>query len=815
MRWGAVWLGALLLAASAFAQTAAQTGSATPRPPKARQRSPEPRPTTEVNFLRNLALDQKAIWTAPLSVRLQDVTWMAPLGGLTAGLLRSDAQFSRHLDATPSRLQHSNDVANAGVGALVALPAGLYGWGLITHDPHKRETGLLTAEALTNTLGLVTLMKYSFGRQRPLEGTGAGDFRSGGVSFPSEHAALAWSAATVLAHEYPGPLTQLFAYGTAAAVTAARVTGREHFPSDVLVASALGWFVGREVYRLHHQPEVGGADIGEFVREGEGARPATSMGSPYVPRESWVYGAFDRLSALGYLQTAIAGLRPWTRLECARLVQEAADSLGGDEAEQGDARRLQQALAVEFAPEMARLGGGRNFEARLDSVYTRVTGIAGTPLRDGYHFGQTLVNDYGRPYAAGGNVISGFTSYAVAGPLAFYVNGEYQHAPGDLHPIERPGGHIVADESGASTLPPAGPISATNRGRLLDAYVALSFRGWQASFGQQSLWWGPGDAGPLMWSTNAEPVLMLRVSRTSPVTLPGLLHYLGPMRTEFMMGELAGHRFEQDVSGITGSFAQTLRRQPFVNAQKISFRPTPNLEFGISRSGVLGGPNFPVTWAALWRSLVKAGTAGTGANDAGDRRTGFDFSYRLPYLRNWLVLYNDAMAEDEISPLAYPRRSAMSPGLYMPRVPGIPKLELRLEAPYTDLPGLIDSGFFYWNVRYLDGFTNRGNLMGSWVGREGRGLSFKSRYWFGPQATLDFAYRKQGVNPEFLRGGTLQDAGVRGSFVLRHDLTVSTSLQYETWDFPLLAPAAKNNVAASVQLTWKPNWRLRRSGGQP
>ncbi len=807
MRWGAVWLSALLLAASTFAQTAAKTGSAPPRPPHVRKRSPEPRPTTEVNFLRNLALDQKAIWTAPLSVRLQDVTWLAPLGGLTAGLLRSDAQFSRHLDATPSRLQRSNNIANAGVGALVALPAGLYGWGLITHDPHKRETGLLTAEALTNTLGLVTLMKYSFGRQRPLEGAGAGDFRSGGVSFPSEHAALAWSAATVLAHEYPGPLTQLFAYGTATAVTAARITGREHFPSDVLVGSALGWFVGREVYRLHHQPEVGGTDIGEFVREGEGARPASRMASPYVPPDSWVYGVFDRLSALGYVQTGSAGQRPWTRLECARLVQEAADNLAGDDTENAEGRRLQAALAQEFAPEIERLGGGRNFEARIESLYTRVTGISGTPLRDGYHFGQTLINDYGRPYAAGVNVVSGIRTYATAGPLAFYLSGEYQHAPGDANPIERPGGNIPADELGFSRLPPQSPLAEVNRFRALDAYVALNFAGWQASFGRQSLWWGPGASGPLLWSDNAEPVTMLRLRRSTPMRLPSLLAWLGPTDVDAVIGRLAGQHFVYTAQhGLVGSFSSPLANQPFVNAEKITFHPTANLEFGVSLSGILGGPDFPITWDRVLRHLTATATA-NGIGDAGDRRTGFDFSYRVPYLRNWLVLYNDSMAEDEVSPIAYPRRSAMNPGIYLPRLPRLPKLDFRAEAVYTDLPGLLHKGFYYWNLRYLDGYTNRGNILGSWVGREGRGLLLQSTYWLTARNTVQVGFRKQGVDPAFLQGGTLHDAFARGEVMLRNDLQLSARVQYERWNFPLLAPGVKNNVTTSFQLTYSPQWR--------
>src|SRR6185312_7323787 len=61
------------------------------------------------------------------------------------------------------------------------------------------------------------------------------------------------------------------------------------------------------------------------------------------------------------------------------------------------------------------------------------TVISGTPLRDGYHFGQTIINDYGRPYGEGFNNVSGVTAHAVAGPLSISIQGEYQHAPG-RHP---------------------------------------------------------------------------------------------------------------------------------------------------------------------------------------------------------------------------------------------------------------------------------------------------------------------------------------------------------------------------------------------
>ena len=63
----------------------------------------------------------------------------------------------------------------------------------------------------------------------------------------------------------------------------------------------VGWYLGRQVYRAHHDPELGGAPWGDFVAAREkGPRNPANMGSPYVPLDSWVYPAFDRLIATGY-----------------------------------------------------------------------------------------------------------------------------------------------------------------------------------------------------------------------------------------------------------------------------------------------------------------------------------------------------------------------------------------------------------------------------------------------------------------------------------------------------------------------------------
>jgi membrane-associated phospholipid phosphatase len=757
--------------------------------------APLHRHSLERDFVLNIAADQKSLWTTPKQIRLEDAHWLLPLGAFSAGLIASDTSIEKRLPTSPTLIQRSQSLSNYGVASMIGAAGTFYFWGRVTQNDHARETGLLSGEALTNVLIDTSLLQFATGRQGPLEGNGKGQFWHGGQSFPSDHAAAAWSIASVVANEYPGSLTQLLAYGTASAVTAARVVGREHFASDAVVGSALGWWMGRQVYRAHHDPALDGAEWGTFVRSSEGTKPE-DMGSTYVPLDDWFYAAFDRLAALGYVQTGFAGLRPWTRMECARLMQEAGSLIEEQGLEAGEALRLYRALAQEFAPEVARWDGASNRGAEVESIYTRFTGISGTPLTDGYHFGQTITNDFGRPYGEGLNTITGFSSRAEAGPLAFYVRGEYQHAPA-LAPVPATVQAAIAANDQNPLVPAAAPTT-TNRFELLDSYLSFGFSGFQISAGRQSLWWGPGQGGPLLWSDNAEPIEMVRLSRTFPTKLPSIFSLLGPVRTEFFFGKLEGHHFPP---------------RPFIHGQKISFKPTPNLELGFSRTVTFAGLPQPLTWGTFLTSFFSTSTGNPNPTlKPGARLGGVDFSYHIPGLRKWLVFYTDSIIHDDPSPLADPRRAAMSPGIYMPQIPKLPKLDLRIEAVYTDPPTgrSLYGDFIYWEVVYRDLYTNNGNLLGSWIGREGKGIQAWSTYWLSPRSTVQVAYRNAHVAKDFLEGGDYQDFSARADLLVRPDVSLAGSLQYESWNFPLLSPTQNSNFTASFQVTYWPHWKIRR-----
>src|SRR5215467_7541030 len=365
---------------------------------------------------------------------------------------------------------------------------------------------------------------------------------------------------------------------------------------------------------------------------GEKQRTASNMASTYVQLDSWVYPAFDRLAALGYLQTDFPALRPWTRMECARLVLEAADRMADGESD-SEAAALYRSLSSEFALELRREDGAPNAGAQIESLYSEAIHIAGQPLTDGYHFGRTVVNNFGRPFGEGANFYAGAALRAQAGWLAFYVRGEYQHSGGV--PALSPQAQAAIAQADFTPAAAQGPPSDVSRFRLLDTYLAVTFKNNQLSFGQQSLWWGPSYGGPMLYSDNAEPIPMLRYDRVSPFKLPGFMGALGPMRVQFFIGQLRGQQFvnipipgHPDASQVVGHAGVSLNPQPYINGLKLSLKPTPNFELSFSRTVIFGGPDFPVTAATFWRSIVStAGGSASGSSiqgDAGDRRQAFD-----------------------------------------------------------------------------------------------------------------------------------------------------------------------------------------------
>jgi hypothetical protein len=541
--------------------------------------------------------------------------------------------------------------------------------------------------------------------------------------------------------------------------------------------------------------------------------PSSYKGSSYVPIDSWIYPTLDRLAALGYIQTSSTTIRPLTRLECGRLAAEANILYANEDITQGKeiAATLLDALDREFAHEIRITNGNaENSGGTLDGVYARSTSISGTPLRDSFHFSQTIVNDFGRPYGQGANAVTGLSGHAEHGPFAIYVRGEYQHgaatAPYSSAAQQSIVGYDQITEDWITAPGAALPgvfnynPAAASRPRFIEAYAAVNLANWQISAGQESLWWSPDRTTSLILSNNAAAMPMIRIGRSTPAHLPGFLGHLGPFHIDGFLARQGGIHYVAlgPTFILHGSENSPLTPPPYLWGLTFSIEPTRNLELSFAHTTIFAGYGRPFTFGTLFHSFSVNGNG--QAVDPGKRVTEFNLAYHLPWFRHQVLAYAEAMAWDDPVQGHFTERYALDPGLYLPQLPYIKKLDLRLEGVYTDLPGLPEAGYFYANAHYPQGYTNYGQVLGSWVGREGRGGAGTSTYWFSPRTKAALNYRRMVTNPIFIGGGNLTDLSGSFTWLLNPRLEFSTTQGYDRWRFPVLNAAPRSSYAATFQV---------------
>jgi membrane-associated phospholipid phosphatase len=837
----------LLLATAPFcaAQTPpplpdAPTPNNTPNPQKT---SEKPESITLAGTPHRFLLDQKAIWTSPLHVKLLDATWLLPLSAATGTLIGSDHHtMTALININANDQKHFNTLSDAGVGALGVLPAGMYLWSLGHDAPQAHETGILTGEALADAYVFSKAIQFVSLRDRPTVNDAKGHFWSSSPlnsSFPSDHATAAWAMASVLGDEYPGWITRTAVYGLATGVSVSRVLAEQHFPSDVLVGSAAGWLIGHYVYRAHHNfalnpfdPTPLPGDLGvprihpvspsklPIPPDPIANRPPTplsddvdpdTIGSTNVPMDSWIYPALERLAAMGFIPGQSVSIRPWTRQECLRQLRVAENIASIRDASSpkllAEAKRLITDLQTEFESEPLYYES-----ASLESVYARYGTIAGPALSDSFHFGQTWWNDFGRPLGRGSSAIAGYEFRAHSGRLFFYDRQEVQHSPGN--PAETPAQNAlfnIIDRSQPDSDPliqPKVAQAAFDRQGAIELYAGVAFEGNALSIGKQELYWGPTTMGPLAFSSNAEPTYNLRFVSTRPHPLP-FIPSIGTYRFDIVLGKLSGHSYPA---------------RPWYNGQKADFNFGDNLEISFTRWSIFWGVGHPITFHSFKANVFSFDSTGGGSSggggsagygdrdDPGDRKSNFDFSYRLPFLSRIVTLYADAYSDDDPSPIDAPRRAVWNPGIYFARLPFLPHMDLRVEAVSSE--GLAeDFGpyHFFTNSQYLDGNTNKGFLIGNAIGRDGRAIEGRTGYWFSARTRVEAGYRQNKIGTLFLPGGgTITDGFVNGSYAFNSHWQAQIFTQYERFLIPSYMNGAQHNTSGWLQLIWNPELHLHR-----
>ncbi|RPJ02046.1 MAG: phosphatase PAP2 family protein [Candidatus Aminicenantes bacterium] len=271
-RSGAAALAVLVVLGSSGSAAGAPppSGQSSSRTESAESRENDP-PLTLKQAGREFISDAGRIWSSPARIRNKHIGPLIALTAATALLIAADEPIRDGFQNFAERHGWAGDVApvlseaGGGIGAFAAAGA-FFGAGLIFKDPRARDTGYLAVSAMLQCVIVNSFLKGMTGRQRPLVADGEDHwfgpskffarFEKGQsdsfASFPSGHAATAFSLATVVAIQYRHRgWVPVVAYSLAAGAGLSRMTMDKHWASDVAIGAVIGHLVARLVVRNH------------------------------------------------------------------------------------------------------------------------------------------------------------------------------------------------------------------------------------------------------------------------------------------------------------------------------------------------------------------------------------------------------------------------------------------------------------------------------------------------------------------------------------------------------------------------------------
>jgi membrane-associated phospholipid phosphatase len=246
----------LFAGSAALAQTssASETDLTTPTVP---EQSPAAATAgTEATPASGFVHDAGLYFTAPLRWNANQWGWFAGALAAIAGSHHYDTQVYTHFTKglTPTEIANikSDDLQDALPSVAVFL--GTWGFAALTNDPngHREAWSMFEAAALStvNTYAL----KYIIRREGPYQTSDPNEwFKSGGRSFPSEHATASFAIGTVLAEAGSDDyrwLRRVLGYGLGIGTSYLRLKHNQHWLSDTVAGGALG--IASAQFTLNH-----------------------------------------------------------------------------------------------------------------------------------------------------------------------------------------------------------------------------------------------------------------------------------------------------------------------------------------------------------------------------------------------------------------------------------------------------------------------------------------------------------------------------------------------------------------------------------
>ena len=409
--------------------------------------------------------------------------------------------------------------------------------------------------------------------------------------------------------------------------------------------------------------------------------PLKNWGGFAVSRDA-LYDDLERLVTAGLGDRTLLNTKPLSRIEAARIVARAIDTIRRDTDGEWNSRRDLEAvlerLRTELRSELASLGIGTDGDP--PPGFFSLTPVDRAQVRGAYATrDRSLVAAQGLRFQEGWNGGTTFESRAQIGDfLTFYLQPEGQ----------------LNEEFGAL--------------RLAAGYVKLTLWNVELLVGRDSLWWGPALHGSLIMSNNAPPLDQVRIGSAEPFLLPWVGEYVGPMKLLFFIAQLEERRDHPHAK---------------LSGMRATVSPFSFLELGVSRAVMFGGDTRPELDVSEYpRVLVQpdAGDVTTPERFRNNNLFAIDAELRLRNVNRYylpsrdLRLYGEFGWDDTCCRSNFiPLRRAISTlvGVHMLGMFGL-DIDARVEYTRTS-----DASFNHRQFR--SGYWTRGEVISHYAGSDG------------------------------------------------------------------------------------------------
>jgi len=454
---------------------------------------------------------------------------------------------------------------------------------------------------------------------------------------------------------------------------------------------------------------------------------AAILSSSNIPLDSQIYHYLDKLAGLGYIKTDVKGIKPFSKAEAARLVLEAENKLTHESTDTSlfafqlinwlrellpreillKANEDKKPNFVDFNP----LTSMRIRYAYLDGIPRNYERPVHDPGNDGvFGIGSGLrpANPYPSPATQRGSEGT---------PLSENNNGTiYQNRHnGEIRWAAE--GYISNKFSGL--IEPTLQYSQINSDttiKLNRGYVKIGGDWLELEIGKDENWLGFGYRGNITLTNNAENFTQVKLSSPEPFNVK----YIGAVKYA-----LIGSRFEKTVTN-------SIERQPWFYAFKLSVKPSDNLEIGFNLGRQVGGPGVNNGIGDTLRGLI-GGTSADNSNGL----AGFEVRYRIPWLRN-TEIYGEFSGEDTAG--FWPIVESYVAGFYIPRLSDSGRDDLRFEF-------FQGNQILYTNGTFPEGYIYKNMPIGHSQGGATQDYFLRYSHWFNVRnnLALEYIYTNRGM----------------------------------------------------------------------